>query len=168
VKDERKDEYQKALNSYGDAMKSFHQGKNDRAEELLQSFLEKYPQERELSDRARIYLKICQERIGKSRERTTLKSEDDYFYYSVYKINQGDLEGAAKLLEKARDMAPRDGRAYYLSAEVACLLAQTEESLEFLKKAVHLNKVYGVLAQNEADFQPLWDDKKFRVITKLA
>ena len=79
MKDERKDEYQKALNSYGDAMKSFHQGKNDRAEELLQSFLEKYPQERELSDRARIYLKICQERIGKSRERTTLKSEDDYF-----------------------------------------------------------------------------------------
>lgn len=168
MKEERRDEYQRALNAYGDAMKNFHQGKNDRAEEQLLAFLEKYLNERELADRARMYLKICQERIGKSRERMTLKTDEDYFYYSVYRINQGDLEGAGKLLEKARDMAPKDGRVYYLSAEVACLQGQTEDCLEYLKKAVHLDKVYGILAQNEADFQPLWDDKKFNLIIKLA
>jgi tetratricopeptide (TPR) repeat protein len=168
VKEERRDEYQRALNAFGDAMKNFHQGKNERAEEQLLAFLEKYPQERELADRARMYVKICQERIGKSRERMTLKTDEDYFYYSVYKINQGDLEGAAKLLEKARDMAPKDGRVYYLSAEVACLQGQMEDCLEYLKKAVHLDKVYGILAQNEADFEPLWDDKKFKLIIKLA
>jgi len=168
VKEERRDEYQKALNAFGDAMKNFHQGKNDRAEEQLLSFLEKHSSERELADRARMYLKICQERIGKSRERMTLKTDEDYFYYSAYKINQGDLDGAGKLLEKARDMAPKDGRVYYLSAELACLQGQVEDCLEYLKKAVHLDKVYGILAQNEADFQPLWDDKKFRLIIKLA
>lgn len=168
MKEERRDEYQKALNAFGDAMKNFHQGKNDRAEEHLLAFLEKYPNERELADRARMYVKICQERIGKSRERLSLKTDEDYFYYSVYRINQGDLEGAGKLLEKARDMAPKDGRVYYLSAEVACLQGQIEDCLEYLKKAVHLDKVYGILAQNEADFQPLWDDKKFKLIIKLA
>jgi tetratricopeptide (TPR) repeat protein len=168
VKEERRDEYQKALNAYGEAMKNFHQGKSERAEELLQAFIEKYPRERELSDRARLYLKICQERIGKSRERISLKTPDDYFYYSVYRLNQGDLEGAAKLLEKARDLAPKDGRTLYLSADLACIQGQTEECLEYLKKAVHADKIYAILAQNESDFQSLWEDKKFKVIVKLA
>lgn len=168
MKEERRDEYQKALNAYGDAMKNFHQGKNERAEELLLAFLEKHPQERELADRARLYLKICRERIGKSKERISLKTEEDYFYYSVYRMNQGDTEGAAKLLEKARELAPKDARTFYLSADLACVLGQTEDCLEYLKKAVHLDRLYAVLAQNEADFQPLWDDKKFKVIVKLA
>jgi len=168
VKDERRDEYQKALTAFGDAMKNFRQGKNDRAEEQLTTFLEKYPDERELADRARLYIKISQERIGKSRERMSLKTEDDYFYYSVYKMNGGDLEGAAKLLEKARDLAPKDGRAFYLSAELACVMGQTEDCLDYLKKAVHLDKLYAILAQNESDFEPLWEDKKFKVIVKLA
>ena len=168
MKEERRDEYQKALTAYGEAMKSFHQGKNDRAEEHLLAFLEKFPQERELADRARLYLKICQERIGKSRERMMLKTEEDYFYYSVYKMNQGDYEGAAKLMEKARDLAPKDGRTLYLSSVLACIMGQTEDCLEYLKKAVHADKLYAILAQNEADFEPLWEDKKFKVIVKLA
>ncbi len=168
MKEERRDEYQKALNAFGDAMKHFHQGKSDRAEEQLLAFLEKYPQERELADRARLYVKICQERIGKSKERISLKTEEDYFYYSVYRMNQGDHEGAAKLLEKARELAPKDARTFYLSADLACVMGQTEECLEYLKKAVHMDKLYAVLAQNEADFQPVWDDKKFKVIVKLA
>lgn len=168
MKDEKRDEYQKALTGFGDAMKNFHQGKNERAEEQLSAFLEKYPHERELTDRARLYLKICQERIGKSRERMSLKTEDDYFYYSAYKMNQGDYEAAAKLLEKARDLAPKDGRAHYLSADLACVMGQTEDCLEYLKKAVHIDKLYAILAQNESDFEPLWEDKKFKVIVKLA
>jgi tetratricopeptide (TPR) repeat protein len=168
VKEERRDEYQKALNAYGDAMKNFRQGKNERAEEQLLAFLEKFPQERELVDRARLYLKVCQERIGKSKERISLKTEEDYFYYGVFRINQGDYDGAAKLLEKARELAPKDARTFYLSADLACLMGQAEECLEYLKKAVHLDKLYAVLAQNEIDFQPLWEDKKFKVIVKLA
>jgi len=168
VKEERRDEYQKALNAFGDAMKNFHAGKNERAEEQLIAFLEKHSQERELADRARLYLKICRERIGKSKERMTLKSEEDYFYYSAYKMNQGDYEGAAKLLEKVREMAPKDARTFYLSADLACIQGQTEDCLEYLKKAVHMDKVYAILAQNEADFMPVWEDKKFKVITKTA
>ena len=72
----------------------------------------------------------------------SLKTEDDYFYYSAYKMNQGDYEAAAKLLDKARDLAPKDGRAFCLSADLACVMGQTEDCLEYLKKAVHLDKLY--------------------------
>jgi predicted Zn-dependent protease len=58
----KKDSYEKAFAAYGEAMKEFHKGKLDRAQELLTSFLEKYDTEKELVDRAQLYLQITQEK----------------------------------------------------------------------------------------------------------
>jgi len=43
-----------------------------------------------------------------------------------------------------------------------------EESLEALKKAIQKDKSLAVLAQNETDFEPLWEDKRFKVLVKLS
>ena len=77
MKDEKKDEYQKALAAFGESVKAFRQGKNDRAEELLQAFMEKHGAERELVDRARTYLKIIRERVGKPGERLTARTDEE-------------------------------------------------------------------------------------------
>lgn len=162
----KKNEYEKALSAYGDAMKEFHKGKTDKAQELLKVFLEKYPQERELVDRAQIYIKICQEK-GK-KDFLPLKTFDDYMNSSVYKINKGDYEGAVKLLEKALEMKEDEGKVYYLMAVVFCFLKENETSLDYLKKAIQKDKFYRILAQNEVDFQPLWEDKKFKLIIRMT
>ncbi|OGD12216.1 MAG: hypothetical protein A2Y86_06905, partial [Candidatus Aminicenantes bacterium RBG_13_62_12] len=164
MKDEKKDEYQRALAAFGESVKAFRQGKNDRAEELLQAFMEKHGAERELVDRARTYLKIIRERVGKPGERLTARTDEDYYLFGVYKMNMGDLEGAQKMLEKAREAKPKDGRTYYLLAALACLTGDQDASLEHLKKAVQLDKYYAILAQNEADFLPLREDKRFKAV----
>lgn len=162
----RKDAYEKALVAYGEAMKEFHKGRFDKAQELLKGFLEKYDAEKELVDRAKIYLQMTQEK-GK-KETVALKSVDDYVYYSVYKINSGAHEEALKLLEKALEMKEDEGRIYYLMADAHILMGKPEEAMECLKKAFQRDKVYRILAQNEADFEPLWDDKKFKLITRMT
>ncbi len=166
MKDEKKDEYQKALSAYGEAVKAFRQGKHDRAEELLTAFMEKYPAERELLDRAKVYLKIIRERIGKTGERLTAKTDEDYFLFGVYKMNMGDTEGAAKMLEKAKEARPKDARTHYLLAVLACGTGDLDGSLEHLKKAVQLDSYYAILAQNEMDFEPLREDKRFRAVVQ--
>jgi hypothetical protein len=55
---QKKDEYQKALAVFGQAMKDFHKGEMEKAAVGLKSFIEKFPEERELVDRARIYIAI--------------------------------------------------------------------------------------------------------------
>ena len=80
----KKDAYEKALAAYSEAMKEFHKGRFDKAQELLKAFLEKYDAEKELMDRAQIYLQMIQEK-GK-KETVSLKSIDDYVNYSIYKI----------------------------------------------------------------------------------
>ena len=161
----KKDEYQKALAAFGLAMKDFHKGVLDKAAVELKAFIEKYPDERELVDRAQIYITIAQKRPRK--ETVHLKDFDDHYHYAVYKANAGDREGALKLIEKALEFKTDEAKVHYLMADVLCLLGRTDESLEALKKAVQKDTQFAVLAQNESDFEPLWEDKKFKLITRV-
>jgi len=170
VKEEKtkKDEYQKALAAYSEAMKEFHKGKFDKASEALQNFLEKCPTEKELTDRAKIYISICEERAKEGKESFPLKTVEDFYQHGVYKMNSGDFEEALKAFEKAQKMNPDDGKIYYSMANLHCLTGQTELCLENLKKAIQIDKFFRILAQNETDFESVWEDKKFKLITRMT
>jgi tetratricopeptide (TPR) repeat protein len=169
VKEEKakKDEYQKALTVYSDAMKEFRKEKFEKASEMLANFLEKYSMEKELADRAKIYLAICRERATEKKESISLKTAEDCYQHGVYKTNSGEFEEALKSLEKALKMTPDDGKIYYAMANLFCLMGQTDPCLENLKKAIQADKFFRILAQNETDFEPLWEDKKFKLITRM-
>ncbi len=162
----KKDDYQKALTVYSQAMRLFHKGHYSEAAAKLKVLLEKFSKEREIADRAQVYLAICQER-GK-KEEIQLKTFDDYYQYSVYKINQGNYEEALKYLSKAHQMQPKEGKILYLMADVYCLMGNKDECLEYLKKAIQVDKFFRILAQNERDFADLREDKKFKLITRLV
>jgi tetratricopeptide (TPR) repeat protein len=163
---QKKDEYQKALAAFGQAMKDFHKGEMEKAAAGLKSFIEKFAEEHELVDRARIYVAIATNRL--KRESVQIKTFEDHFHYAVYKINSGDLDGALKLLEKALEFKTDEAKVHYLISDVRCRLGQADDCLDSLKKAIQKDKLFAVLAQNEADFTPLWEDKRFKVITRPA
>ena len=164
----KKDEYQKALAAYGEAIKEFHKGKYDKAVAALGSFIEKHPAESELVDRAKIYMKICEEQTKENKESVPLKTFEDFFLHGIFKTNGGEFEEAQKLLEKAQKMNPDEGKIYYALADLYSLMGQTEASLEHLKKAIQIDKFFRILAQNETDFEPLWEDKKFKLIIRIV
>jgi predicted Zn-dependent protease len=168
VKDEKtkKDSYDRALAAYGEAMKEFRRGKYEKAHELLKAFTEKHDAEKELVDRANLYLQVIAER--EKKEAVSLKSADDHFYYGVFKINEGAYEEALKLFEKALELKGDEGKLYYLMADAYILQGKTDEALEYLKRAFLKDKFYKILAQNETDFSTLWEDKKFKLIARLT
>jgi tetratricopeptide (TPR) repeat protein len=161
----KKDEYQKALTAFGQAVKEFHKGEFDKAVESFKGFIEKFPADREIVDRARTYIAIAQKRPKK--EAAAPKGFEDHYRHGVVKINQGDYAGAAKVLEKALEFKEKEGLVNYLLADVHCLMGEADAALDFLKKAIQKDKSFSVLAQNEIDFESVWDDKKFKLITKL-
>jgi tetratricopeptide (TPR) repeat protein len=162
----KKDDYEKALSAFNLAMKAFHKGEFVKSEELLNSFLEKFPLEKELVDRAHVYLKICSSK--KKKERNQMRTFDDYYQTSIIKLNQGEYEEALKLLGKAGEMKPKEGKVPYLMSNAYCLKGEIELCLEHLRKAIQIDKFFSTLAQNESDFEPLWEDKKFKLITRMA
>ena len=156
--------YEKILSAYGQAMKAFRKGDCAKAKELFKAFIEKHESEKEIVDRVRIYLALCENR--EKKETISLKTFEDHYEYAVYKQNQGDYAQTIELLEKAKKMNPKEGKIDYFMALTYCLMEEKEKCLENLKDAIHKDKFFGVLAQNESGFEPLWEDKKFKVITK--
>jgi tetratricopeptide (TPR) repeat protein len=162
----KKDEYQKALAAYGLAVKEFHKGEFDKAVESFKGFIEKFPVDKEIVDRAKSYLSIAQKRPKK--ESVSLRGFEDHYRHGIVKINQGDHAGAVKALEKALEFKEKEGLVYFLLADVHSLMGQADSALDYLKKAIQKDKTFSVLAQNEPDFEPLWEDKKFKLIVKLV
>lgn len=162
----KKDDYEKALSAFNQAVNAFHKREFGRASELLKSFTDKFTSETELMDRAQTYLRICG--ATSLKEKPLLKTFEDYCQYSIFLLNQGNHDEALKLLEKAREMKPKEGKIPYLMADVYCLKGDTEKCLEHLRKAIQIDKFFSTLAQNESDFEPLWEDKKFKLITRMA
>ena len=162
----KKDLYEKILDAYGQAMKAFRKGDCAKAKELFKAFIEKHGTEKELVDRAQMYLALCENR--EKKDSISLKTFEDYYEYAVYKLNQGNHSEAIELLEKAKTQKPKEGKVSYLMALTYCQMEDTQNCLEHLKDAIHKDKFFGILAQNESGLEPLWEDKKFKLITKTG
>jgi len=162
----KKDVFAKILEAYGQAAKTFRKGDYVKAAELFKAFIEKHSSEKELVDRANMYLSLCEK--SQKKEAISLETFEDYYEHAIYKQNQGDHDEALNLLEKAKAIKPKEGKIPYLKALTYCLMDDTEKCLVNLMDAVQKDKLFRILAQNEPGFEPLWEDKKFKVITKAG
>lgn len=160
----KKDDFQKALASYTQAMRAFHKGDFEKAFDLLKVFIVKYPLEKELLDRAKMYKDICKAR--KQKTSFPLKTFDDKFQYGVYKTNQGQHEEALSVMEKALKMDPGSGKALYLISNIFYSIENIDESMFYLKKAVEADDYYKMLAQNDAIYENLKEDERFKEIVE--
>jgi len=161
----RKDEYEKALAAYGQSMKIFHKGDFAKAQESLTAFMKKYPEERELMDRVRIYLSICESRLHPVK--ISHKSFEEHYLWGLVYLNRKDFEQAHKLLHIAHGQDPKSGKALYALAIVNHLMGRESEGMDFLEKAVGLDSEFAVLARNESDFESLLKDQRFNQITQV-
>lgn len=162
----KKDDYQKALALYNQGIKDFRKNDYDKALVSFKELIANYPEEHELVDRARVYISICER--GSKKESISPRNIEDYLFYAQMRINQGDYQGALKLLEKALELKREEARVHYLMATAYVQAGQVEEGLEALKKALQKDKSLAVMAQNEPDFESIWEDKRFKVLVKLS
>jgi tetratricopeptide (TPR) repeat protein len=159
----KKTEYEKAWIAYDLAMKSFHKKDYGKAKEGLGSFAEDFPKEKELIDRANIYLQICENRLNPPKD--TEKTSEDYLQSGIILMNQGLFAESLASLEKAHGKKPKNAKILYTLADVSCRKKDHDACLDYLKQAVELDSSLAVLALNEQDFEPLKEDTRFLEIT---
>jgi tetratricopeptide (TPR) repeat protein len=160
------DNYEKAISSFGEAVKWFRKGNCEKAVELFNALIEKHASEKELVDRAHTYMEICQK--VKNEKTIVLKTFDDFYENGVFLMNAGSFEEALKVFEKAVEQNPDHAKILFLMAAIYQSMGDTDQSLEFLKKSIQKDKYFKILALNDSDFESLREDKKFKIITKLA
>ncbi len=134
--------------SYGEALERF------------QMIVGSFPQEKELTDRAHVYLRICQNLLEHKEPQP--RKPEDFFYYGVIKANEANYEEAARLLEKALEATPRDEKVHYVLASTLAAKGDRRQALEHLREAIELNATNRIYARNDPDFEPLRDDENFQ------
>lgn len=130
------------------------------ATETLESVLRQYPEEKELHERVRLYLNIC-ERQATQREATP-QTVDERLYAATLAINGGQYDQAIAHLRLVRDEDPDNDHALYMLAVAHAQRDEHAEAVAHLERAIALNPENRGLARNDPDLEPLHDDEAFR------
>jgi tetratricopeptide (TPR) repeat protein len=149
--------FTQAVQNFEGGIKFLQAQKFDRAKLLLQKVVE--GPSRELAERARVYLNVCNQQLA--RTSTSFKTPEEHYDYAVALMNNGDLQAARTHMEKIIKGAPTADYAYYGLAVIDGIGGKVEESLRNLQQAVRLNPNLRFQARNDSDFNTLADDPRF-------
>ncbi|PYT53058.1 MAG: hypothetical protein DMG43_09995 [Acidobacteria bacterium] len=149
---------QAQLKLYEEALALFHQQKFSRAKQELEKVLE--GPSKELADRARMHVKIAEQRMRPAHEQNPRTAEEHY-QRGVTMMNIGRWDDARESLDKARKAAPKADHIHYALAALDCLTGEADSALANLKVAIQLRPENRYHARNDEDFAFLQEDPRF-------
>lgn len=150
-----------ARREYEKGAAALQKKKYDEAEKHFRALTEQYGDEKELADRARLYLSVCEKHKAASA-RAVPESQDPY-YLGLFEKNRGNWGAAIEELKKASRRP--DGRVAFL---LACCYAQTgepEKALEALERAIAIDELNRQFARRDPDLEPVRQRPEFQNLT---
>ena len=157
---QRRAGYSDAVAIYERGLEALQRHAYKQATTLLESVLVQHPEERELHERVRLYLNICQ-RQARQREAAP-QTIDERLYAATLSINGGQYDQAIAHLRLVRDEDPDNDHAIYMLAVAHAQRDEHAEAVAHLERAIALNPENRALARNDPDMEPLRDDDAFR------
>jgi tetratricopeptide (TPR) repeat protein len=134
--------------------------------DALRTVIERYPDERELLERARLYLKVCEREL--EPKEPAPKTADEWVYAATVAQNSGDEAAALRHLQRALSEDPRHDLAHYMMAVASVQRNEVALAVEHLRRAVSLNPENRSRARQDQDFDPLRDDAGYRAALDAA
>ncbi len=156
----RRSTYFEAVALYEQALERLQHHDYAGAADRLQAVLTQYPEEKELHERVKLYLNICQ------RQATTVQSSpqtiEERLYASTLAINGGRYDEAISHLRLVRDEDPDNDHALYMLAVAHAQRGELTEAVAHVERAITINPENRALARTDPDLDPLRDDESFR------
>jgi len=157
---QRRSTYFEAVAIYERGLEALQRHDYQGAANLFESVLRQYPEEKELHERVRLYLNICQ-RQATPRE-SSPQTVDERLYAATLAINGGQYDQAIAHLRLVRDEDPDNDHALYMLAVAHAQRDEHAEAVAHLERAIALNPENRALARTDPDLEPLRADEAFR------
>jgi len=151
--------YQAALKEFGAALKLLREGAFEKAREAFGTLAEEHSHEPELAQRARTYIRVCEEKLA--AEPGEPCTPDGWYYLGVVRSNQGRREEALECFGKALQQDPTSPKYLYARAATYGLMERAEAAVNDLRQAVLGDPTVRFQAVNDSDFEPIRDDAGF-------
>jgi tetratricopeptide (TPR) repeat protein len=158
--------YTEAVALYEQALQALQHRNYPQAAALLRSVLAGYPDEKELHERVRLYLNIC-ERQAAPRESAPSNSEERV-YAATLAVNAGNYSAALEHLRAVSVEEPENDHALYMLAVVHALRGEPDDAMPHLLRAIDLNAENRALARQDPDLENLRRQEAFRAAIEPA
>lgn len=157
---QRSSSYFEAVALYEKAMETLQRHDYKGALAQLQSILTRYPDEKELQERVRLYLNICERHV--STREAAPQTIDERLYAATLAINGGNYDEAISHLRLVRDEDPDHDHALYMLAVAHAQRGEHAEAIAHLERAIAFNPENRARARRDPDLEPLQQDEAFR------
>jgi len=157
---QRRSTYFEAVARYERGLEALQRHDYNGAAAIFESVLRQYPEEKELHERVRLYLNICQRHV--TPHEATPQTIDERLYAATLAINGGRYDEAITHLRLVRDEDPDNDHALYMLAVAHAQRDEVVEALTHLERAIALNPENRALARTDPDLEPLRGDEAFR------
>jgi len=148
--------FSKAIASLDKAVRALHRGEHEKAVEMLKALEQAFPEERELNDRARSYMAVCEKAIAGAKRPKTF---EETLNQGVILHNAGDVGQALKFYSKALDLEPKNGNVHYYIAAAHALDGDAPSSAKHLELAIQADRTNLILAKSDRDFDAIRSDE---------
>jgi len=142
-----------AVALYEEGMGALQGHDYSRASTLLRSVLSRYPEERELHERVRLYLNVCERHMAPRA--ASPSTPEERVFAATLAVNAGNYNDALNHLRTAVGEAPEHDHALYMLASVLALGNQIDEAVPYLLRAIELNPDNRSLARHDPDLETL-------------
>lgn len=146
-------------------MRALQEHRYEEAAEAFRAVLAQYPEEKELNDRVRIYLSLCERHLSSAPEPKTL---EERLYAATLALNAGDKPTAMRHLREVVAQDPNHDAALYMLGVAYALNDDRERALSYLQRAIQQNPENRALALQDADLERLMQDASIRAALETA
>lgn len=169
MKLEEDKETQKIVKEFSDTVKIFRSRDYKKAMESFDKIGEQYknsefPSVLEIQRRAISYGDICRSKVNPPNYKP--KSDEEYMNEIVFSLNMNDLTTSEKYFTHFTKKKFNSPYLDYLRSIYYIKKGEIDKSLEALGKCVKKDEEFKIRANNEQDFEQLFDNEKFNEIVE--
>jgi tetratricopeptide (TPR) repeat protein len=151
-----------AIAQYEEGLCLLQERQFKEASEIFNALLTNHPDEKELNERVRVHLAICDRRL----HRTSFEqlNKEEHLFAGTLALNAGELVTAIEHLNSVVAEDNTNDGALYMLAVAHALNNDTENALGYLQQAVRFNPENRLLALKDEDLESLLKDEANRVV----
>jgi tetratricopeptide (TPR) repeat protein len=158
----RKPTYHEAVAMYERGLQALQRRDFAASADALRLVIERYPDERELLERARLYLKVCEREL--EPKEPAPKTANEWVYAGTVALNAGDEATALKHLQRAVAEDARHDHAHYMMAVISARRGDASGAVDHLRRAVSLNPENRSIARQDPELDSLRGDAVYKSI----
>lgn len=156
---ERKSTYPDAVSAYERGIAALQRRDYLAAADAFRDLMARFPEERELQERAQVYLRVCERELAAA---AAPRTAEERLVAATVALNAGEHARTLSLLDEVLRDDPKSDLAEYMAAVVYCAKGDPEAAIGRLQRAIELNPENRNLARQDSDLEALHGYEQFK------